>query len=605
MCGIVGGLGPKTYEYIHFNLNLLHHRGPDSSGILRLDNGLTLGATRLAMTDPLERSNQPMIDPKTNNILILNGEIYNFKALKHELISLGFGFDTESDTEVALKYLVKYGPEGMRNFEGMFALSYFDSRINKLYLARDYLGKKPLYYSIGHDYFIFCSRIELIRKFLNKLTLDEKSISTYLSFGYVMDPLTMYKEIKSLEPGNFLTIDLKSGVIEKKTHFFPRSMFVSNEKSISETLTNALIQRVEGHKEFALSLSGGIDSSILLMKSIELQLNVCPFTLRWSNSDKKRYNIDSDIAIKVTKMLKKDLEVVDMPESKYIPELLTEFVRAMDEPNANPTGVSMMVLYNAIKKAGHRLVITGDGSDEIFGGYERYNLTKKLDHFPKLNSPLNRKLLNVYSHKNMLTKIAVLLAPPSSQEYWMYWHVAANFKKIKQIFDPIQKIELEDWTEDLDKLFTNKSSGAKNLMFRDLKIWLAMESNKKLDRVSMWHSVEARSPFQSENVINIGYKNMEKFKFKYTNKELLKFEFPQINQLPLSQRKMGFISPLGHWLRENQFFVDQSISNISNLLPLNKKKLRNLSYAAKKGNFQEFKLLWSLVVLNSWINENH
>ena len=138
-------------------------------------------------------------------------------------------------------------------------------------------------------------------------------------------------------------------------------------------------------------------------------------------------------------------------------------------------------------------------------------------------------------------------------------------------------------------------------MFRDLKTWLPMESNRKLDRISMWHSIEARSPFQSERVIGSGYKKMNDYNFSKVNKEILKIAFPDLNKLPILSSKYGFISPLGHWLRNNPELIKDSLENITTYLPFEKKELLFLKDSAENRNFTQFKLLWSLIVLNRWL----
>ena len=156
MCGIIGAISHNSKQLVANNLKLLSRRGPDSQGTLTFQNGLTLGAARLAMTDPYPRSNQPMVDNSSDNVIIFNGEIYNFKSIRKRLIEKGAKFSTESDTEVLLKALDSYGIEFLPELEGMFAFAYYNKTLNKLYLARDFLGKKPLYFYLNNNVLFFC-----------------------------------------------------------------------------------------------------------------------------------------------------------------------------------------------------------------------------------------------------------------------------------------------------------------------------------------------------------------------------------------------------------------------------------------------------------------
>ena len=267
MCGIVGGIGQGSSEAVNKYIDLLNRRGPDNRAIKTLGNGLTLGSTRLAMTDPFPRSNQPMAEPGTENMIVFNGEIYNYKAIRKDLANAGVKFDTESDTEVLLKAISFLGPNIISTLEGMFSFVFFDKKRNALIMARDYLGKKPLYYFLGENKFFFASHVELINKYKKGLRLNLESVKTYLELGYLIDPATMFEKIISVMPGEIVSIDLNNLVIISSNKFIPNSILNSGDLSVSDTLKNALAERVDGHDKFAISLSGGVDSSILALES--------------------------------------------------------------------------------------------------------------------------------------------------------------------------------------------------------------------------------------------------------------------------------------------------------------------------------------------------
>jgi asparagine synthase (glutamine-hydrolysing) len=376
----------------------------------------------------------------------------------------------------------------------------------------------------------------------------------------------------------------------------------SEDANISDTLKSALRERVEGHDKFAISLSGGVDSSILALESSKLGFNTQSYSMSWSHSDKDRYKHDSIAAKKIASVLGFEHRTIEMPKPEKLDLILNEYVYAMGEPNSNPTGISMMVLYSEIAKDGHRLVITGDGADEIFGGYERYKLANQLKVFPKFNSKVVKEIIERNEINNRVLKGYLLsTVPHNSDFFWLNWHLIGRKNIIKKIINELPDSNPLIYVDELNMVYGCDKTGAAQLMFRDLKTWLPMESNRKLDRISMWHSIEARSPFQSERVVGSGYRNMNDVNFSKVNKEILKDAYPELKKLPILSSKYGFISPLGHWLRNNPELIEDSLENITKYLPFNRKELDLLSSSAKNRNFVQFKVLWSLIVLNRWL----
>jgi asparagine synthase (glutamine-hydrolysing) len=602
MCGIMGGLGDQVHEFVHSNLNLLEKRGPDSQGVLNIENGLVFGATRLAMTDPHPRSNQPMIDKHSNNVLIFNGEIFNFKLIRNQLKSESISFETESDTEVLLKALTYYGVEIISKLQGMFAFVFFDRKQNRLILARDYLGKKPLFYHYTDKGIFFASQVEIVAKY-NNSTLCHEALATYLQLGYLIEPKTMYRNIYSVKPGEIVTINLTPEISFDSSSYSPQIFQEANSGDISTEIQKSLQARTAGHSNFALSLSGGVDSTILAVESMRLGLQFSAFSMSWPGTDKVKYNEDSRSAYKVSKILGIKLNIVEMPKFSNLPNLIDEFVVAMGEPNSNPTGISMMVLYSKISMSGHRLTLTGDGSDEIFGGYPRYAMAAKIQKLPKFNSHVLKNIIRNGSLKNnLLSKVAVAFTKKNTPESWLYWHLICGNDFLDKLIPDIYPANLFPSGLELKNIFYDNL--VSSLTYRDLKTWLSMESNKRLDRISMHYSIEARSPFQDENVIQSGYSHMSREKFKINQKQLLRIEYPILQTLPLNSQKIGFISPLGYWLRNNQALINDTITELPKYAPFNTRTLSMLAKSPNNGDYAKMKILWSLIVLNSWFRNN-
>ena len=602
MCGFIGGFGAIPDSFIYENIVGLERRGPDSHEVIKFPNGLIFGATRLAMTDNHPRSNQPMIDEVYENALVFNGEIYNYKILRSMLRKTGVIFKTESDTEVLLKLLNAIGEESLPLLEGMFAFAFYNKKLNSIILARDILGKKPLYYSFQSNRLVFSSSLNLVKKSQTSTQIDPNSVYTYLNLGYVIDPHTIYSKIFAVQPGEVIRIDLNSLTIEKQFSFFPKAIVNDDQQDIQSSLDAEILKRVDGHSNFAISLSGGLDSNIIALRSQRLGFRPNAYSIGFHNSDKSRYSEDSIVAKKVAKKLGFEFNLVEMPAANFIPEILNKYVNAMEEPLSNPTGLSMMVLYAEMSKNSERLVLTGDGGDEIFGGYDRYLKSHKVSFLPQLNNRLLKYLNNRHDlFPKKVQNFLISLSPSESSQFWLYWHsinYEANTKKLYS-FKGVTSLESNTFNE-LSKMFGNKSR-VSELMIKDLSIWLSMESNRKLDRISMWNSIEARSPFQAERIIGLGYSKLRSSNYRILDKKILRDSIIDLKTLPIVNKKLGFISPLGHWLRSNPDLVFQSMQYLKQSTDFNKHELKKIMVSFQKNNYQDFKLIWSLIVLSSWL----
>jgi asparagine synthetase B (glutamine-hydrolysing) len=229
-------------------------------------------------------------------------------------------------------------------------------------------------------------------------------------------------------------------------------------------------------------------------------------------------------------------------------------------------------------------------------------MSNKISFLPRLS---NRFLKYLNDRRDIFPKkvqnFLISLSPSQSDQFWLYWHSISYESNIKKLFHFNGRLPLESNTfNELNNLFGNKSR-VSELMIKDLSIWLSMESNRKLDRVSMWNSIEARSPFQSERMISLGYSKLKSSKYRILDKKILRDSIIDIETLPIVNKKIGFISPLGHWLRSNPDLVFQSIQYLNQNTDFDKNELKKIMFSFQKNNYQDFKLIWNLIVLSSWL----
>lgn len=610
MCAIVGAFNfEESNRWTQIEINKLKFRGPDSQNILEVAQGLVMGVARLAMSDPHQRSNQPMRDPISGNAISFNGEIYNYLILKAELKDLGVKFETLSDTEVLLKYLTQYGVSGVKKLEGMFSFVFYDNKKETIYLCRDSLGKKPLYYEVEKNFIRWSSASNSFNN--DRTILSTNALLNYLSLGYILDPHTGFKNINSVLPGECISYNIKSQKINKEIFkdniLFKIEIAEHNQETFKEIFSRSVLSRTENHNKVAISLSGGLDSSLIAIEMSKLEKEVCAFSAIWPDSDKDRYNNDAITAQATAKKLKIDFRHIAMPDSSQLPESLDLYLNAMGEPNSNPSAISMLHLYNEISKFGFRLVLTGDGADEIFAGYERY---RKIRSYKTLLDISNTSR-NIFFEQNqktiqsMISKILRTQLNPNSEISWLSWHWIFTPPEIIKYFSP--STTLSDLTNHIYRDVSNLAKfkfgqdQVEAMMHKDKSIWLAMESNRKLDRMSMFSSIEARSPFQDENVIRFANKYMASTRFKELNKQIYSKEYPEILDLMLPKLKTGFISPIGHWLRKNPKLILDSLNYLCFDNKIATTEILFFKEAPNRGKFRELLQLWNLIVLARWL----
>ncbi len=604
MCGILGVANvPDMRTWTNTEVKRLERRGPDHQGTVHFDNILSMGVARLAMTDPLPRSNQPMMDSKTGSALSFNGEIYNYKQLRSEMEKDGTEFRTSSDTEVLLNLLLQEEEKAIQKLNGMFSFAFYNKQKNYLILARDSLGKKPLYFMCERNGngLSWSSSIETLHRRQKNRSLDNQSIFSYLTLGYTIDPRTPYSDISAVLSGHYIKIKLPNFSINQVPFSFAGQ--TDPKTSLRENLELAVKDRIDNHKSVAISLSGGLDSSIVAFEASKSNTNVHGYSAVWKDSDKERYNADSINAKKFAEKIGIKFTAVEMPTTGELRKWISVFNDSMEEPNSNPTGISMACLYEAIKKDGHRLVLTGDGADEIFGGYPRYNALSKLPNILQLNCKITDKILETSRETAPSSLIKILISQSSSNNVhkWLHWHWNFTADEASNLMKSDEKQGFYSSIEEiLNQSNKNNVNDLARIMSMDSNVWLNMESNRKLDRISMFNSIEARSPFEDDRLVRKARELMTKSNYKLINKEILATEYPEVTVHLKQQTKVGFVSPVGHWLRGNPDLVQESLDYLEKTFNFNLNMMTKIQQGINKGEYRRIMQTWSLVVLADW-----
>ena len=624
MCGICGFTSRVSDQkgYLDKMIDQLRSRGPDAKGMY-FDNNINLGHTRLSIIDLNERSNQPFYDKQSGNILVFNGEIYNYKEIKKDLIEkTNCTFVTTSDTEVILKSYAHYGIDCFSKFDGMFAIGIWDSSLSKLILARDRFGEKPLYYNCfkenGKKQISFASNLNSLKhspKFNN--SINKKSLKSYLINNYVNSYETFYADVYNIKPGSFLIFE--NNQITERKYFNINNYFKTKEKykkfdleEFDQIINDSIKSRLISDVDIGIFLSGGLDSSLIASVAKKLGTNIKSYTLSFEEesfdeSDKASY-VSNYLEIKNEKF------VVNKNELNNLDEIVLSFGEPLSDTSIIPT-------YFLSKHVGKKVKVClgGDGGDEMFFGYDTYTASKTYDIIN--NSNLNFILENFQFLKNLLpirkTKVNLLYALRRFieafetkdnkffvHEFWRKINDDLSLSKIlnNELNNEISKLNIE--TYDINILDTDIDSH-RNLC--DFKFFLERDILVKSDRCSMANSLELRSPFLSYNLFKYMSDLDPKQKFKTFEKKFLlkKIAKKYLPKKIINQKKRGFNAPVSNWMN-NEFnqhlkdlFNSQKVKQIFNIREVEKILVEN-----KNNNIDHGNKLFNIFCLAIWINNN-
>ena len=638
MCGIAGIILKKKKHFIDLNsikvmTRELTHRGPDTEDYWISDDFLQyFGHRRLSIIELSKKGNQPMKSINGRYIITFNGEIYNHLEIRENIKKrINYHWQSNSDTETLLSSIEIFGlTETLKLAEGMFAFGLIDQVSKKLYLARDLNGEKPLYYGFQDDDFIFASELKAIVKFPNfKKKLNKKSLKYFLDYSFVPEPYSIFQNINKLEKSSFLEFDLNSKKINKIEKYFPKKNLEISSSNISNNPINLIDKILNRSVKISMTsdvqvgsfLSGGTDSSLItsIMSSLS-EKKIETFSV---SINKPGYN-EGDYANNISKYLKTNHNQIIVGENDLINQT-KNLSNMYDEPFADSSQIPTSIIskYASTKV---KVILSGDGADEYFCGYNRYLGIKKITKFfevlPfKIRFLVGQILIRI---PNFIVNIIFLILKrinnsnfelnQINEKIYKLSLVLINCKTIEDIYILILKnyfdgkdILVESNVDvNLEKVILKyiepQSSSVKNMMLIDQNFYLPNDILNKVDRASMFYSLETRVPFLNKDVIDFSNHLPLKFKIRGNNtkwilKELLKKYIPEKY---VNRPKMGFSIPLNTWLRgplknwssQNLQFDDDNLVN-QNYINL----IMNNHYKGKSDNSS---ILWNLIVLNLW-----
>ena len=513
MCGIAGlfskQITPDTWCDALAKANeTLKHRGPDAGNIKRWEHA-ALAHRRLSIIDTSVTANQPMLDASGRYAIIFNGEIFNYPLLKNELLKKGIVFHTQSDTEVLLQLYITEKENFLNKLNGFFAFAIYDSVENKMLIARDRYGVKPLYYFNDDGILAFASEMKAMNCFPIKKEIDPISLSLYFQLNYIPQPYSIFKNIKQLMPGNFLVITENS--VEEKNYYkipFQKEKeitptdYSTAQKKFASLLDDSVKRRMISDVPLGAFLSGGIDSSIIVALASRYTDKLKTFSIGFRDEpffDETKY------AKLVADKFKTDHTVFSLTTNDLFEDLFSA-LDYIDEPFADSSALPVHILSKQTRK--HVTVaLSGDGADELFGGYMKHvgeykirnaGVTEKLiGSFDFLWKQLPRSRQSKVSNTiRRLHKLSEGLKMNLKDRYWRFASIGSN-EYVNQLLNNIWLVKNETMNEAKDQWLQNihSSKDLNEILLADMNLVLPNDMLVKVDRMSMANSLEVRTPF--------------------------------------------------------------------------------------------------------------
>ena len=615
MCGITGILHfnklPDAPQRVVRMTNAIAHRGPDAEGFYD-EPAIALGHRRLSIIDLSGAANQPFIDPTGNYVMVFNGEIYNYLELKQQLSD--YPFTTSSDTEVLMAAFCKWGIDCVKVLEGMFAFAIWDKRNETLWLARDRMGVKPLYFFRNENAFAFSSeKRSLIASSLIKPSIDQQSLFEFLSLQSTGYPNAIINNIHQLQAGCCMKLTVNAIDTFKYWSLTDNKINIEGDgatirKNLFDKMNEAVAKRMMSDVPMGAFLSGGIDSSaVVALMSLNSREKINTFNLSFTEKEYDESGYAETIAKRFgTNHVKHLLKPEDFLDK------VVAGLDAMDSPSAD--GINTFVLSGAIRSAGLKVALTGIGGDELFAGYPGFMRYYKLNNASmgyQLSYPLRKmaSLILQYSPSNKNKRLAEMLAITDTGISNVYPIIRKIFSPdlIKQLINTnVQQIGLEKMLKDELKAI-EKFDLFSQYSIAEYMGYTQHTLLKDADQMSMAVGLEIREPFFDHQLIEYALSIPDNIKFPHFPKQLMVEALqPLLPDEIVHRKKQGFVLPWEKWMRnELQSFCAAQINDLANRNFIKRDALLNYwNRFLQHDPAVRWMELWQFVVLSYWLNKN-
>ena len=601
MCGITGFINKEKNKksIIEKMSKRISHRGPDSEGFY-IDDDIALAHRRLSIID-LEGGIQPLYNEDKSKVIIFNGEIYNYIELTKQLKDDGHKFKTSSDTEVLIHGYEKWGKDLPKHLRGMFAFAIYDIKKKELFLARDNFGIKPLYYAYMNNTFMFASEI---KSFLDHpcftKELNERLIAPYLSFSFTPTNETFFKGVFRLEPGCTLTYKDNKITIDKYFNL----TFKENDKSFDECvddIKNIMEDSVNHHMladvEVGSFLSSGIDSSYL----VSLANPDKTYTVGYDLPSYNEINYAKDLADRLG--IKNTSKKITKEEyMKIIPKIMYH----MDEPTSDPAAVALYFVANLARKD-VKVVLSGEGADEFFGGYNTYREEVDFKIYNKIPYFIRHIISKVCSLLPEVRGINFLVRRGQKlEDNYIGVNKVFSEKECKKVLTSPITLKNKDITKNVYDEFKDESNIIK-MQAIDINYWLIKDILQKADKMTMANSLEGRVPFIDKEVFKVAsslpfdYK-VTKENTKVALREAAKSVIPNESY---KKKKLGFPVPIRNWMREDDVYneIKKTFLSESAAKFFNQKYMIKLLDQHKNKKKDNYRKVWTAYIFLKWYQE--
>jgi len=620
MCGICGVIGRKEnvkHDVINDMVNTLFHRGPDYQDVF-LEKNMALGHSRLSIIDLSQNGNQPMQTSDGSVVIVFNGEIYNHIEIRESLRKLGYTFRGSSDTESILYGYLEWGESIFKKLNGIFALSIYDRRINNLLLTRDRFGVNPLYFYEDSNYLLFGSEIKSLLSTGIKKRINYQGLHEFLYYGHALGKNTLFEGISKIMPGEVVRINIENNSIERSYFWRPESDIktfhdISENDAILQTrqlLEQAVKRQLISDVPVGVFLSGGIDSSsITAFASKHYPKKINSFS---AGFDFDNGHNELPLAEKIAKKYSTNHHTL-MIQGKNIPSIIEKMILHHDEPFSDAANIPLYLLTKKIKNS-CKVILQGDGGDELFAGYPRYHILHQMHKYkyPILllekmdlllpNGKLKRKVnrfASVFKEPKKGRMFAKLLTVQSEEKSPMNIFTHGIQKKLVNK-DPFQRYE------EVYNRFKQLKGMPQQMLWIDTQIILPDQFLEKVDKSTMANSVEVRVPFLDNDLSEFAMSLPGSLKVKRGEKKyILKKALEGIvdNEVLYGPKK-GFGVPYSNWIEKpiNDFFWDKIKSKyIKELGILNYNYIQDLTKNENGGFKENGFMLWKVLNLCIWL----